>query len=203
MLVLDFEGGVGSLSGLDIDVASIRSWEDYNEAYELLSENKEGYKSVAIDSISETHTWALLDILRKEGPNRKDPELLEMRDYGKATVQLRRLLRAFRDLPLHVFFSAHAKEVELPRQGRVQVPQMSGQMAEEVAGLMDIVGYLAISENEEGEAERLLLLQNYPKYRTKARTPWGVQAPDEIVNPTVTSILDTLGYQIPTSKKAK
>jgi hypothetical protein len=57
---------------------------------------------------------------------------------------------------------------------------------------MSLCGYLALSENEEGETERILALQNYAKIRTKVRTPWGVDAPDEIVNPTITSVFDML-----------
>jgi hypothetical protein len=202
MLLMDFEGGTESLDGLDIDVAVIRSWEDYDEAYEMLMDQNHGYKSLGIDSISETHIFALLNILEKEGPTRKDPELLEQRDYGKATVQMRKLLRSFRDIPMHVFFTAHSKEVELPRQGRVQLPSLAGQMAEEVVGLMSIVGYLAEYEeaNEdtnEVEVHRTLLLKNYPKFRTKARTPWRESIPDEIIDPTITDLLDTLGYPMP------
>lgn len=198
MLILDFEGGTESLAGLDIDVATIASWDDFSEIYEMLLSGDHGYKSLGIDSISETHIFALLTILEKEGPTRKDPELLEQRDYGKATVQMRRLLRSFRDLPMHVFYTAHAKEVEIPRQGRVQLPALSGQMAEEVAGLMSVVGYLAETEeqNDAGEPEvhRLLLLKNYPKFRTKVRTPWRAKTPDELYDPTITDLMDLLGY---------
>lgn len=195
-LVLDFEGGSESLSGLDIDIGPIKSWQDYNEAYELLASGDSGYRSVIIDSISETHKFALLDILRKEGPNRKDPELLEQRDYGKATVQMRRLLREFRDLPMHVFFISHAKELEVPREGRVRIPDLAGQMAEEVSGLMSVCGYLAQFE-EDGETHRTLLLHSFPKFRIKARTPWDVTVPEELIDPTVTSLMDSLGYGEP------
>lgn len=201
MLVIDFEGGSGSLAGLDVDIAPVQSWEDFNEVYNNLAngDTVDGvdysqYKSVAIDSITEIHIFALLDILREKGPTRRDPDALEIQDYGKASTQLRRLLRAFRDLPLHVFFSALAKDTEIKGLGRVTMPSLSGQMAEEVPGLMDVVGYLAQAEDDNGEVERLLLLQNYPKYRTKVRLPWGAPRVDEIVQPTVTSMLDELGF---------
>lgn len=194
MLFLDFEGGDESLAGLDIDIAEIRSWEDWNEVYEMLVSGDHGYKSVGVDSISETHKWALLSILDKEQATRKNPDLLEQRDYGTATVQMRRLLRSFRDLPMHVFFTAHAKEIEIPREGRVRVPDLSGQMAEEVAGLMSVVGYLAQYE-EDGEMQRTLLLHSFPKFRIKVRTPWETAVPEELVNPTVTDLLDMLGYE--------
>jgi hypothetical protein len=209
MLVLDFEGGRESLAGLEIDIVPIHTWEDYNEAYEALAngdtiefDSEDGgysidfsaYNSLGIDSISETHKFALLEILRKEGPSRRIPDLIEQGDYGRATTQMRRLLREFRDLDMHVFYVAHAKETEIPREGRVRVPDLAGQMAEEVAGLMSVAAYLAQFEEEDGDLHRTLLLHSEPKFRVKARTGWGVVAPPEIVDPTITKLLDALGY---------
>jgi hypothetical protein len=204
MLVLDFEGGHETLSGLDIDVAEIRAWDDYNEAYELLTSDSADnrYKSVGVDSASETAQWALLQLLAKEGPSRRDPDLLEMRDYGRAGTQVRRLLREFRDLPLHVFYTSHAKEIEERGVGKVKVPAMFGQLAEEVAGLMSVVGYLAITEGDEGDTERVLLLENNPGFRTKARVPWGTEAPEELWAPTVTNVLDAVGVTDKTRKRS-
>jgi hypothetical protein len=200
MLLLDFEGGEETLTGLDIDVARIRSWDDYSEAYEILSDPDTKYKSCGVDSISETHIWALLSRLDEQGARRKDPDLIEIGDYGVAGTQLRRLLREFRDLPMHVFYTAASKEVDERGVGRVKVPAMSGQMAEEVVHLMSIVGYLALAPSEEtGEMERLMLLQNYPGFRTKVRAPWRAIAPDEIVQPTITKLLDALNFQVPST----
>jgi AAA domain len=209
MLLLDFEGGTESLAGLDIDTVPIRSWDDYNEVYEALANGDtlefeddgdgytidfSAYNSLGIDSISETHKFALLEILRKEGASRRDPDLVEQGDYGRATTQMRRLLREFRDLDMHVFFAAHAKETDVPREGRVRLPDLAGQLAEEVSGLMSIAGYLAQFEDDDGNPHRTLLLHSFPKFRIKARTRWGVSAPAEIIDPTITKLLDALGY---------
>lgn len=202
MLLLDFEGGEETLAGLDIDVAPIRGWEDYNEAYEILSDPDCEYNSVGIDSISETHIWALLSRIEDKADSRAEPDLIEMGDYGVVSTQLRRLLREFRDLPMHVFYTAGAKEVEIRKEGRVRVPAMSGQMAEEVVHIVSVCGYLARGE-EEGEEFRSLLLQNYPGFRTKARTKWGSVAPDEIEDPSVTSLLDALEVPMPRGTRKK
>lgn len=212
MLLLDFEGGHESLAGLDIDVAEIRAWSDYDEAYELLtSDSKDNvYRSLGIDSASETHIWALLTILdsqaaRREGSDNRDPDLLEQKDYGIASTQMRRLLREFRDLPLHVFYTSGSKEVDERGVGKVKVPALAGQMAEEIVHLMSVVGYLAVTEDDEGDTMRSLLLKNYRGFRTKVRTPWDKEVaeavPDELDHPTVTSLLDAL--QIPAPKKTR
>ncbi len=202
MLLLDFEGGDETLAGLDIDVAEIRGWDDYNEAFEILTDENCPYKSIGIDSISETHIWALLSRVDEKGASRKEPDLIEQGDYGVVSTQMRRMLREFRDLPMHVFYTAGAKEVEVRKEGKVRIPSMAGQLAEEVVHLMSVVGYLAKGE-EEGEEFRTLLLQNYAGFRTKVRTKWGATAPDEIEDPTVTSLLDVLEVPMPTGRGRK
>jgi len=201
ILILDFEGGVlSTLDGLPgkgelWDHMQIRSWDDYNQAYDRLYKNSEGFKSVAVDSISETHKFALFNIIEKEEERRKNPDLIEQGDYGTASVQINRLVRAFRDLPMHVFMTAHAKDETDPREGLVKKPSMAGKVAEEVPGMMEVVGYLAWTEDDEGELKRALLLQNWAKVRVKVRTPWGKVGPDEIFDPTITSLLDNLFYE--------
>jgi hypothetical protein len=96
-------------------------------------------------------------------------------------------------LPMHVFMTALSKDEMVARVGSVKAPSMQGQFANELPGIMDVVGYLALEEVD-GEVQRLLLLHDYPKFSVKARTPWNTQVPTEIVDPTITKLLDALGY---------
>lgn len=202
--ILDFEGGVlevldglpGGPDGPDWYHIPITSWDDFNAAYERLRVNEEGFKACAIDSLSETHIFALLTLLEDPGIKReeKDADLIQQPDYGKALVQIRRLVRTFRDLPLHVFYTAHHKEDTDTREGLIKTVKLSGQAATEIPGMMSMVGYLALTEDDEGKTQRTLLLQNYAKIRTGVRTGWDVVAPDEIDDPTIGAILDALNY---------
>ncbi len=197
MLFLDFEGGTQSIAGLpgegkDWEERTVRDWKGYNEAYKELEAGK--FRSATVDSLSETHVGALLEILAGVAGQRRDDDKLEIQDYGKAMIQLRKFVRAFRDLPIHVFFTAHSKTETDPREGLITVPSLSGKLAHEIPGMMDVSGYLALATDEGGKTYRTLLLQNYAKIRTKVRAPWGIEPPDEIDNPTVTTILDALGY---------
>lgn len=212
MLFIDFEGGEQSLAGLAIDMVSIRDWSDYDEVYRELVSGRTEYQSIGLDSISETHIFSLLDILEKEGPNRKDPNALQQQDYGKSTILMRRLLRSFRDLPMHVFFTCAAKDDVEPRVGSVKKPALAGQMSEELSGMMDCVAYLAIGKNDDDEDIRALLLKNDARYRIKVRSSWGQELPDMIEEETprqfaeqgVTMLLDALGFStdgVATTKK--
>lgn len=198
---IDFDGGMLEVLetmpgwGTDFIHIPIKTWDDFNTAYERIRDNDEGFKSTAIDSLSETHIFSLMNLLEDGKPSReKEPDLIQQGDYGVALVQLRRLTRYFRDLPMHVFYTAHHKEEVSPKEGLITTVNLAGKAAIEIPGLMSMVGYLALSENEEGDTGRILLLQNYAKIRTGVRAPWGVKAPDEIEDPTVGKILDALHY---------
>ncbi len=202
MALLDFEGGVLDVLedmpgfGTDLIHVPVRSWDDLNEAYARVEENAEGFKSVAIDSISETHIFALLNILDEEHERREDKgentDLIQQGDYGTALVQLRRLVRTFRDLPLHTFYTSHSKDEIVTGEGMVKMPSMAGKAATEIPGLMTLIGYLTM----DGEGMRTLLLnpEEYPRHRIGVRAGWGIKVPDMIQDPTVTAVLDALNY---------
>lgn len=202
-LILDFEGGVTTLVGRDIDIATVRDWQDFNEAYALLSDPDTEYKAVGVDSISETQTGGLLKLLEDRAPEgkRATDDTLTQGDWGTILVQMRRFVRHFKDLPMTVAMTALAGEDLDKVEGRVKVPLLQGSFQNEAPGIFDVVAYLAKSENEETEEEeRLLLLHGHPGFRVKVRAPMGTTPPTEIVDPTMGKLLDALGYGAATAK---
>lgn len=197
-LYMDFEGGEQTMAGLDIDMVKVRTWEDFNEVYAMLAKGTE-YKTLLLDSLSETHIFALMEILSEVG-NTRDPDKLEIQDYGKASIQMRRLIRAFRDLPYHFIATSQDKSDREARVGNVKKPALAGQMADEAPGLFDVCGYLTIAQEQLPDKTtrdvRSLLLKNFAQFRVKTRTPWGMEdtVPDFIDEPTVTALLDALGF---------
>lgn len=195
VLFLDFEGGVQTLVGRDITVGRVRDWADIEDAFDLLSDEKSKYRSVAVDSLSETQIGSLLRILEKD-KHRADPDQLNQADWGLVLVQMRRFVRSFVGLDLHVLMSALAKDDLDPHEGKVVVPAFQGAFAGEVAGIFDAIGYMALAEDDQGETERLLLLHDYPKYRIGARAPMGLKVPSEITDPSAAKLLDALGFKV-------
>ena len=195
MAFLNFEGGEQSLSGLDIDVYDIRDSKDYDDVYRDLKSGKTGHKSVGVDSITETQISALLEILDKDTVNRADPDQLAQQDWGIVLIRMRRIVRQYvKMLPMHVFMTALSKDETVPRVGSVKAPQVQGAFATELPGILDAVGYLALEDGDNG-VERILLLNGYPKFSVKARSPWGVPVPSEIYDPTISKLLDALSIK--------
>lgn len=196
MAFLNFEAGETTLSGLDIDVFDIRDSLDYDDAFKQLKHPQSPYKSVGVDSITETQISLLLEILGKDTVNRADPDQLAQQDWGIVLVRMRRIVRQYvKMLPMHVFMTALTKDDVLPRVGSVKSPAMQGAFAAELPGILDVVGYLALEDAEGGGVERLLLLHDFPKFSVKCRTPWNQQVPSLIEDPTVSKLLDALGYK--------
>lgn len=202
MAFLNFEGGEQTLSGLDIDVFDIRDSADYEAVYKDLRDPKTPYRSCGVDSITETQISMLLEILGHDKVNRADPDQLAQQDWGIVLVRMRRIVRQYvKMLNMHVFMTALSKDDVVARVGSVKAPQMQGAFATELPGVLDVVAYLALTENDDGDMERVMLLHSNPKFSVKARTPWtGTDVPSEIEDPTITKLLDALGFAPPTSK---
>lgn len=193
-LIVDFEGGLSSIADRKVDVRKITKWDDFRDTVRFLKESEHKYKSVCIDSISESHVFALMRLL--EGDKRRTiQDLLEPGDYGQALVQMRRLLRDFRDLPVHFFATALAKSEVDPKIGTVSKPSLVGALADEAPGIFDFVVYLATQDATDEKTQqpiiqRVLVLQNIPQFRTKVRIPRSMTIPDSIVDPSVAKLLD-------------
>lgn len=195
MAFLNWESGEATLSGLDIDVFDIRSSADFDLVYKDLSRSDSPYKSVGVDSITEAQIGMLLEILELDGA-RTDPDLLAQQDWGIILTRMRRTLRRFvKMLPMHCFMTALSKDDVVARVGSVKAPAVQGSFAHELPGLLDVVGYLALETDKESEeTERILLLHDNPKFSVKARTPWNTTVPSEITDPSVSNLLDALGF---------
>jgi len=191
--VFNIDGGMMTLAQRgDIRASDVSSLEQLEEEmYKIANKDPEyeGVNTIVIDNITELQTINLESIIREEirlsrkgGSSRTKRESLDevfIDDYGKSTKQLARILRGFRDLPLHKIYIAH-KSDKL-RKGTQTVdeskPSLTNKLGTAVAGYMDFVWYLYVDAAEEkdesGQAmfvnHRYLLTQPYSNYLCKTR----------------------------------
>lgn len=162
VLLIDIEGGSFSLREkyADIDVVRLHTWEDVQKLYSDLYDDMHGYKTIIVDSLTEVQKFSMGQIMRQliqEDPSR-DPDIPGMREWGKNIEQIRRFVRAFRDLPCNTLFTALVREDRNPRTGMVtKLPSLSGKLAAEVAGFVDIVLFMYVKAVDEIPDARLLL----------------------------------------------
>jgi hypothetical protein len=188
VLFVDVEGGTLTLRTQysDVEVVRVNSFKDIQRVYSELYDGKSGYKTVVLDSLTEMQKFSMYGIMedlqaRTLGSDKEfDPDIPGIREWGKNTEQIRKMVRAFRDLPLNVLFTALEMTDRDPKTGKVTVkPSLSGKLSNEVAGFVDQVFYLYIQVVDE-ENQRLILTSSTEKHIAKWR-----DAPDPIPNPII------------------
>jgi hypothetical protein len=191
VVFIDIEGGTFSLRNLypQVDVLRVPDWRGMQSVYSELYDMKHGYKTVVLDSLSEIQKFSMYNIMRgvvRENPDR-DPDIPGMREWGKNIEQIRRLVRGFRDLPMHSIFTALARYDKDERTGIVKTsPALSGKLTGEVGGFVDIVLFMYRKIVNEA-ITRLALSSMTDKQIAKDRSD---RLPTVLENPTMQDIFD-------------
>lgn len=193
-LLLDTEHGSRTLKNhpelSGVKVLKIKSVKDLSDVFwELKDGGFPEYKTVIVDTLSELQKRALDEALKKNSATnpKLDPYVPAGTDYQRNTEQIRRLVMSYRDLDRNIIFTAHEVEEKDDSDGIIKVrPALTPKVNQTVYGLMDLIGYLTITFNAEGKAERKL--QVHPSRRVQAKTR--LELPPIITNPTMKFLLD-------------
>jgi phage nucleotide-binding protein len=191
VLFLDVDKGTTTLRkfGKGIKVIPIESMIHLATTFEILANNPTKYRTVVVDSLTELQTMNMKDIMTElrstpQGADR-DPHVPGKREWGKSSSMMREVVRRFRDLPCNTIFTAHSKSIEEEQFGGSSLttimPNLPGKLATDVAGFIDIVGYLDV-ETQDGTIHRRLQVSKSRKIIAKDRL--GVLG-DVIVDPTM------------------
>lgn len=184
VIFIDIEGGTFSIRERypEVKVVRVESWDDMQSIYDALLMEDHGYRTVVLDSLTEIQKFSMYNIMEftvKKDPDR-DPDVPSMREWGKNIEQIRKLVRAFRDLPMHTIFTALEKSDKDNKTGKVKTkPSLSGKLANEVAGFLDIVAYQYTKVHED-ELRRYLLTGSHEQYVAKDRSdnlPLTIESP--------------------------
>lgn len=187
--VFNIDGGIMTLASRgDIHATDIHSVDDLEQELFKIANHDEKYattKTVVIDNITELQTLALESITMAEYNSRRKKDKtysidqVYLEDYGVAGKRLARILRGFRDLPLHVIYIAHKKDKM--RQGTNTLeeskPNLTEKLGTAIMGYMDFVWYLytadeIIGDDTNGyrsETHRYLLTQPMNNFAAKTR----------------------------------
>ncbi len=173
VLVIDIEGGTFSIRDRfpEVDIVRVQTWKEMQAVYDALLKDM-SYKTIVLDSLTEIQKFSMYGIMeelvRKE-PDR-DPDVPGMREWGKNTEQIRRMVRAFRDLPCNVIFTALATSEKDAKSGIIKTkPSFSGKLKDEIAGFVDEVVFL-YKKAMTDEIKRLLLTTGTDQQVAKDRS---------------------------------
>lgn len=137
----------------------IPNWETLINTYEWYDENPDElseYDVISIDSVTEMQHLAKDYTLRMgaEEKRRKgrDPDKMEIQDYGTMHELLENMVRGFNDVQCNVLYTATAKMVEGPDKETFLVPDLQGKkeygVAMKIASLMTCYGYMRVETHD-------------------------------------------------------
>jgi phage nucleotide-binding protein len=191
VLVLDVEGGTLTLthSNPNVDIVRVKTWKEVQAVYDELYAGNHDYSTVILDSLTEIqkfNMYTVMEDLKKDPKNsERSIDVPSMREWGINLEQMRKFVRAFRDMPINTIFTALAKEEKNAKSGMIhKKPSLSGKLADEVAAFLDIVCYMYVKEID-GELRRMLLTSSTDEFVAKDRTG---KLPLVIQNPTMPEI---------------
>lgn len=195
VIMIDFEGGTETLRNFYPNVEQVRvtTWKEMQSVYDELHKGKHGYQTVILDSLTEIQKFNMYSVMEELISNRPelDPDVPGMREWGKNLEQMRKFVRAFRDLPMNTIFTGLAKDDRNESTGRtVTKPSLSGKLSGEVAAFLDIVVYMYVKRvgtGEDASDARLLLTQKTETIIAKDRTS---RLPIVVENPTMQDIFN-------------
>jgi hypothetical protein len=107
---------------------------------------------------------------------------------------MRKFVRAFRDLPMNVIFTALVNDDRNQRTGVItKKPGFTGKLRNEFAAFLDVIVYGYMKEVD-GEQMRLLLTQNTDEIIAKDRTG---KLPMVVEEPTMKKLYDMFQLETP------
>jgi phage nucleotide-binding protein len=164
-LIISAEAGLLSLRGVDIPVVEVKTIADLQEVYQYLTETQEGlaYEWICLDSISEIAEVCLNEARAAS----KDPRMA----YGDMQEKMETLIRAFRDLPRNVYFTAKMESLVDDAGVLRYQPMLPGRkLPNGLAYFFDEVFFYAVGKDAEGNPTRWLQTQPDLKHQAKDRS---------------------------------
>lgn len=208
VLFIDVEGGMLSLQDFpSIDVVRVKSWDEMQKLYDALYAGGHDYRTVVIDSLTEMQKFnmdqVMINMLKKaeDGDKERDPDLPGLQEWNKSATQIRRSVRAFRDLPVNTIFTSLVKEGKDRMNRPIKTLDLPGQLARQVPAMLDYVWFYYKKEvpldpedadNTRTRTARCLLTQGVPNTMAKSRIGMNGKLPVVVQDPTMQYIFDMI-----------
>lgn len=156
------------------------------------------FRTVIIDSLTEVEMYNMYALMGVEEGKllegaRDEIEVAGWDEFRKNNMMVQILVRAFRDLPMHVIFICHQRYSQDELKRYHYSLSLTGQLQNQVQGLVDLVGFLQVAPqpDDQGRLPRRLNIQPTGRYSAKSRRANFASA--YIDDPSMHSILKAVG----------
>ena len=153
------------------------------------------YRTVILDSLTELEAYCFEQLLGITDTTRLDEEVqgAEWGEYKKNNTMILRVVRAFRDLPMHVIFTCAEKYTQDETKKFKYTPDMTGKLSKKIQGFMDMVGYYVQGKGENETIQRRLYVMPSGTGKYDAKHRYQSFKKDHFVDPTIGSMLSEVG----------
>jgi len=163
------------------------------------------YRTVVIDSLYEIESYCMYQLLGVTSATAIDEEVNKEQwdEIGQQRRMIHRMIRNFRNLPMNILFTCPRMFREDKKLNtRKYMPMMTGKLASEVQGFVDLVGHYVSADQKIDEADigeevpdfdipRRMYIQPGPRYAAKSRFSQYKKA--YMDNPSMLSIVQNVG----------
>ncbi len=152
------------------------------------------YRTCILDSLTELEAYCFEQLLGITDTTQLDEEVqsAEWGEYKQNNTMILRVVRAFRDLPMHVIFTCAEKYTQDETKKFKYTPDMTGKLSKKIQGFMDMVGYYAQGKDGDKVQRRLYVMPSgLGKYDAKHR--YQSFKGEHFVDPTIGNILREVG----------
>lgn len=172
----------------------IADWPDFSDAYRYMrDEGCDVYDWLIIDNATEAQVFSLEDAVRiaKEKDKSRDDFVPARNDYLRSQIAFIQMVKQFHSLPINILWTAHTK-IREDADGEmfysVAIDGKEGQIAEQMLGYMNIIGFGDMALKD-GKEVRRIFFSHYKMYRGKDRFNALGKARDDLTIPRMEAII--------------
>lgn len=165
-------------------VVHVREYNHVKFGYDWLNSGLHPFRSVALDSVSEIQQRGIDAAVGKDA--------MKIQDWGELLREISALVRQFRDLanhPTRPIESVMLVAMTTNKDGKWR-PNVQGQLADRLPYYVDVCGYLFVTQDDEGQFVRKLLVSPHPEYEAGERV--GGRLGTLVENPNVSTMIDSI-----------
>jgi len=151
----------------NLDIIDVSTWEEISNAFSCAYEGTGKYKWVIVDSLTDLNRCAKDEILSVA----KEADSLSLREWGKVSLRMEKIVRYFRDLKINTMFIALSKNIKNDSTQETKAfPAIAGSLKEECPAMVDLCGYMyTYDSGEESKQGRAIQFFNSPRAIGKDR----------------------------------
>lgn len=153
------------------------------EAFHKNPDQLKHFKTISIDSMSNLHKRGLQEVVYREwekNPNRVNRYVAETEHHTENNEHIRQLVQSLIDLERNFIMTAHKRTIEPKGKPAKTFPDFSEKLANTLAGMVGIVGYMYIA-NIDDKDQRVIKFHPSPGTAAKCRFS---NFPVNLVDPT-------------------